>query len=225
MNDDEFDALLARSTRLRPADLVPEIVLHQADDLAALWSAHEAASGRRGSATPYWCVAWPGGRALARHLLDRPAIVAGRRVLDVGSGSGLCAIAAARVGAGDVVAADIDADACRAIERNAARNGVAVRAIRDDPVGKPTQAEVILAADLWYEPFLARRVTPWLRDLATRGHVVLVADPGRAHAPREGLEDLARHELPPSPGPEPGESMRVRICRLLPAGAGPAPAQ
>ena len=223
MNELEFDAFLARSTRLRPVILVPEIALHQADDLAELWAEQEAASGRPGSATPYWCVAWPGGQALARFLLDQPAIVAGRRVLDVGSGSGLCAIAAARAGAREVTAADIDADACRAIGRNASANGVTLRTSRDDPVGRETAADVVLAADLWYEPFLARRVTPWLRGLAARGCEVLVADPGRAHAPRRDLAELASHELAPAPGPEPGESMRVRVFRLLPANAAPPP--
>lgn len=222
LRPESFDALLARATRARRPPLVPEISLLLADDLPALWSAREAASGRKGSAAPYWGVAWPGGQALARYLLDEPQRVAGRRVLDVGSGSGLCAIAAAMAGAREVVAADIDPDACRAISRNAALNGVRVATTHEDPVGLDSAADVILAADLWYERFFAHRITAWLAGQARAGRVVLAADPGRSYAPRTGLEELVRHEIVPAPGLEPGGTSVARVFRFSPGAAPPA---
>jgi predicted nicotinamide N-methyase len=128
----------------------------------------------------------------------------------VGSGSGLCAIAAALAGAREVVAADIDPDACRAILRNAASNGAAVTVTDLDPIGTEPPAEVILAADLWYERFFAQRVTHWLRQSARSGRTILMADPGRSYAPREGIEELARHDISPARALERADVITVR---------------
>jgi predicted nicotinamide N-methyase len=209
-----FDEFLADATHLRRHALVPEVLLHLADNLPALWSAREEWTGKPGGAAPYWGVAWPGGLALARLLLDRPELVRDKLVLDVGSGSGLCAIAAALAGAREVVAADIDPDACLAISRNAALNGVAVTVTGFDPIGTGLPADVVLAADLWYERFFAQRVTHWLRQLARSGHAILMADPGRSYAPREGIEELARHDVFPAEALERAEVVTVRAFRF-----------
>jgi predicted nicotinamide N-methyase len=222
VDTEAFDQLLARATRATRPPPVPEIVLHLADDLPALWSAREAVSGRTGSAAPYWGVAWPGGLALARYLLDEPQWVAGLRVLDVGSGSGICAIAAAIAGAREVIAADLDPDACLAIARNAALNGVHVATMPEDPLGLDATADLILAADLWYERFFAHRVTAWLASQARAGRTVLAADTGRSYGPRTGLEELARREIVPAPGLEPGGTTLARVFRFLPAAPPPA---
>src|SRR5881394_2610901 len=76
------------------------------------------------AAPPFWAFPWAGGQALARHILDHPEIVAGRRVLDLAAGSGLVALAAARAGAASVVANEIDAYAIAAIRLNATCNGL-----------------------------------------------------------------------------------------------------
>lgn len=217
-----FDLFHAGATRVRTPALVPEVRLGLADDLAALWRAREAWTGHPGGPAPYWGVAWPGGQALARFLLDRPDLVAGRTVLDMGSGSGLCAIAAAVAGAREVVAADTDPHACLAIARNASLNAVRVATRTEDPIACTGQWDVILAADLWYERFLAQRVTGWLAAQARGGANVYLADPGRAFFPRQGLEELACHAFAPEPGLEPGPQALARVWRFRSPAAGAA---
>jgi predicted nicotinamide N-methyase len=148
---------------------------------------------------PFWAFAWAGGQALARYLLDHPAEVAGRSVLDFGAGSGLVAIAAAKAGAARVLAAETDHFAAAAIAANAALNDVAI-AVRTtdllDTIGP--RWEVVKAGDVCYERPMADRVTAWLRGLAARGILVLLGDPGRAYLPREGLVERARYLVPTS---------------------------
>ncbi|MEV6599684.1 50S ribosomal protein L11 methyltransferase [Actinoplanes sp. NPDC051346] len=182
---------------LRPVDLVPEIRLYLAEDPTLLWARLEAAAGQRLLA-PFWASAWPGGQALARYVLDNPALVAGRRVLDIASGSGLVAIAAARAGAASVVANDIDPYASVAIEANARANGVPVTCLSDDlldgEAGDGVDADVILAGDGLYEETLAARVLAFLSRRAARGELVLAGDPGRGHAVSGLLERVAVYE-------------------------------
>ena len=177
--------------------LCPELRLRTAPDLASLWSAHEQWLGTTGVAPPFWGIVWPGGAALARYIFDHPAHVEDRVVLDFGSGCGICAIAAARAGARRVYAADIDPYSRLAIESNARLNGVRVEVTADDVCGA-LGWNVVLAADIWYERFLAQRVTPWLRSLAGTGATVLMGDIGRAHLPRSGLIERATYAIPTS---------------------------
>src|SRR6201994_3282947 len=121
--------LIAAGTRLGRVPLVPEIRLHQAGDPISLWQRTEDTSGRTGLDPPFWAFAWAAGQALARYLLDHPQTARGRDVIDIASGSGLVAIAAAMAGAAVVTAYDIDPLAAAAIEANAAANGVTVRAV------------------------------------------------------------------------------------------------
>ena len=193
--------------------LCPEIRLHLARDLEEIRAHQEDTLGRTGVGPAYWAAAWPGGEALARHLLDHPELVAGRRVLDLGAGSGLCAIAAALAGATRVEAADTDPCAVAAIAANAALNGVRVEAVAEDLVGSAPRWEVVLAADLWYERFFAARVTPWLRELAQAGVHVIVADCGRAFFPRHGLVRLAEHEVRPH-HPEAGAVVKAGVWSM-----------
>ena len=174
---------------------MPELALHLASEITPIWQATEESLARAGVEPPYWAFAWPGGQALARFVLDDPAQVAGRRVLDLAAGGGIAAIAAARAGAAEVAAAEIDPLAAAAIRANATLNGVDVAVALADPLLSPPEAEVILAGDVCYEARMTARVVPWLRAAATRGIVVLLADPGRAYLPREGLVPLARYEV------------------------------
>jgi len=202
-------------TRETPDPLCPELRVRQVHALTALWECGEAELGALGIGLPFWAVAWPGGRALARYLLDHPARVRGRSVLDLGSGCGLCAIAAARCGARPVTASDTDPFALAAVAMNAHANGVAVDTAAGDPLAAPPPAvDVILAADLWYEQPLAARITAWLAAAAAAGVEVLGADPGRRYSPSAGTETLASVQVPVSTEIERDPVMTARIFRL-----------
>ncbi|HYS40367.1 MAG TPA: 50S ribosomal protein L11 methyltransferase [Pseudonocardiaceae bacterium] len=171
------------------APLVPEITLRLADEPFALWE--------RANTLPYWAFAWAGGQALARYVLDHRAVVAGRQVLDLASGCGLVAIAAALAGATAVTATDVDPLAVRAIEVNAQANGTQVTAARTDVLDTDGgDAELILAGDVCYDRAMADRVLPFLARAAARGIQVLVGDPGRAHFPTTGFHALATYSVP-----------------------------
>src|SRR5260370_42267318 len=119
-------AFVLANSRLAPVPGVPEISLPLADDAFSVWEAAERELGESAQPPPFWAFAWPGGQALARYLLDHPEQVAGRPVLDLGSGSGLTAIAAAMAGASAVPASELDPFAGAAIGLNAAANHVAL---------------------------------------------------------------------------------------------------
>ena len=189
--------MLRAGTELRPVPLVPEIRLHQANDPVALWQQVEAMSGRTGLEPPFWAFAWAGGQALARYLLDHPEAGRGRRVIDIASGSGLVAIAAARAGAAAVTAYDIDPLAAAAIGINAAVNDVAVTAVCADVLDEDgPDAELVLVADAFYERDLAARVTGFAGRCRARGADVVVGDFGRTYLPRARLTPLAAYDVP-----------------------------
>ena len=189
-------AFVLRHTRLRPVVGLEELRLHLADEVLPLWHAVQLETADPDAALPYWAFAWGGGLALARYLREHPEAVAGRRVFDLASGSGLCAIAAMQAGAAAATAADIDAFAVSAIELNARANGCRVALVRRDVLdGDVPDADVILAGDCWYEAVLAERVLPWLERAAAHGLDVLVGDPGRRYLPKDRLMELARYEV------------------------------
>lgn len=184
-------------TTASASPLVPEVVLRLGWGVVELWEGVEVEAGRTGLEPPFWAFAWAGGQALARYVLDHPGEVAGRRVLDVASGSGLVAIAAARAGAASVTASDVDPLAVAAVAVNAAANGVRVRADAADLLdGDGGDAEVVLVGDAFYQRQLAERVTAFLQRAADRGARVLVGDPERAYLPRERLVPVAAYDVP-----------------------------
>jgi predicted nicotinamide N-methyase len=190
------DAFVRAETRLRPVPHAPEISLHVADEATELWRRTEEELGQLGLPPPFWAFAWAGGQALARYLLDHPEAVRGRRVLDFASGSGLVAIAAAKAGATEVDACDIDPFAIAAIGINAAANGVGVAAVEADLVGRDGGWDTVLAGDVCYERDLAQRATGWLFGLSRRGATVLIGDPGRSYLPNDRLEAVATYRVP-----------------------------
>lgn len=209
-------AIVARHTRLRDVEGLAGIRLHLADDAAPVWQATEEALGMTGAPIPFWAFAWAGGLALALYLEDHPAEVRGRRVLDFATGSGLVAIAAARAGAAEVVAADIDPFAEVAIERNARANSVRLAFVGRDLLDEePPEVDVLLAADTWYEGPLAARVLPWLRGAARRGTRVLVGDPGRRYLPATGLDPIASCEVMTTTKLEDRDIVRARVFALI----------
>ena len=207
-------AFIRAQTRLLPVPLVPVIRLHLADEAVDLWQSTEEELGQIGLPPPFWAFAWAGGQALARYVVDHPATVAGRRVLDVASGSGLVAIAAVMAGAASVEAADIDAFAAEAMALNDAANAVALRVRCEDLIGHDEGWDVVLTGDIFYERDIAARMTDWLSALQRRGATVLIGDPGRSYLPAERLEELARYEVPVTRALEDAEIKRTRVWRF-----------
>ena len=192
--------MIRAGTELRPVPLVPDIRIHQASDPIGLWQPTELQSGRTGLDPPFWAFAWAGGLALARYLLDHPETVRGRHVIDIASGSGVAAIAAARAGAATVTAYDIDPVAAVAIGMNAAANGVTVPAVCADVLDQDdlpaAGADLVLVADAFYQGDLAGRVMRFAERGHARGAAVLVGDFGRAFLPRDRLAELASYDVP-----------------------------
>jgi predicted nicotinamide N-methyase len=193
------DQIIRDSAQLSSVPLVPEIRLYQASEPMSVWQHTERATGRAGLDPPFWAFAWAGGQALARYLLDHPGTVTGRRVIDIASGSGLVAIAAALAGAAAVTAYDIDPLAAAAITVNAAANGVPVPAVcadvlTEDDLPAPG-TDLVLVADAFYERDLARQVLRFAERSQARGVAVLAGDFGRAYLPRARLAPLASYDI------------------------------
>ena len=207
---------IARVAAPAPSVLCPEIRLYQAPDALAAWQGAAAPLPDLGPACPYWACPWPGGEALARYLLDAPERVRGRTVYELGAGGGIGAIAAGQAGARRVHAVDCDPFAVAAIALNARLTAIAIDAALDDPLDRapPSDVDVILAADLWFEAWLARRVTDWLRRASRNGVRVLAADLGRAHVPRGGRTELASYAVPTSPISERQALTTTRVFEL-----------
>jgi predicted nicotinamide N-methyase len=204
-----------------PVPYVPELVLFQASELTPLW--HATARELRGwDDSPYWAFPWAGGQALARHVLDHPEVVAGRRVLDFATGSGLVAIAAARAGAASVVAADVDPFCRAAVRLNADLNRVSIDFREEDPrAAAAAGADVVLAGDVFYERELADGALAWFRALASGGIRVLAGDADRVYAPRDGFAVVAVHDVPTTVEIEDRPFRRARVLELLPPPARP----
>ncbi|TSJ60573.1 methyltransferase [Starkeya sp. 3C] len=219
-------AFIREQTRLIAPPLVPEILLHLAEESLPIWQRTEEELGEIGLPPPYWAFAWAGGQALARHVLDHPEIVRGKRILDFAAGSGLVGIAAGRAGARAVEAADIDRFAHAAIALNATENATrnatvdatpgttcGITVLATDIVGIDGGWDVVLAGDIAYERDLAERVFAWLESLAARGADVWIGDPGRSYLPRERLEKIAEYGVPVSRDLEDTEIKRTSVWR------------
>lgn len=194
---DRAAAFVRAQTAIGCAGLVPEISLHLASEITPIWQATEQWLDLHNAEPPFWAFAWPGGQALARHVLDHPSLVAGRRVLDFAAGGGIAAIACAMAGASAVEAAEIDPLAHTAITLNAALNGVSIAMPDADVVGSACRWDLILCGDVCYEAPMTGYIMPWLRAMA-RDAEVWLADPGRAYLPREGLRGFANYRVPTS---------------------------
>jgi len=208
--------IIRAGTRLAAVPLVPEIRLHQASEPIGLWQRTEEVTGQAGLDPPFWAFAWAGGRALARYLLDHPETVRGRRVIDIASGSGLVAIAAAMAGAAAVTAYDIDPLAAAAIEVNAAANGVTIPAVRADVLNAdtPPDTDLVLVADAFYERDLAAQVLRFLEQSHAAGAAVLAGDFGRTYLPRARLAPLATYDVPGLLAMEGTDTKRTTVWTL-----------
>jgi predicted nicotinamide N-methyase len=189
-------AFILENTRLQQPPHTPELTLRLADEITPIWRMTEEALAEIGLPPPFWAFAWAGGQALARYILDNPGLVAGKRVIDFASGSGIVAIAAMKAGAAHVLATDIDGFCGAALVLNAEVNGVTVDFTDQDLLNTPAPAvDVILAGDICYEKPLADRVMTWLKTAQAAGAYVLIGDPGRSYFPRQGLTKLAEYQV------------------------------
>jgi predicted nicotinamide N-methyase len=213
----DWETFIGANTKLLSPPLVPEIKLHLAEESLPIWQKTEDELGEMNIPPPYWAFAWAGGQALARYLLDNPSITAGQKVLDLGSGSGLTAIAARMAGAHAVLAADIDEVALVAIRMNAAANGVTVETTAQDMLGSgPGTAGIILAGDLFYERTLGARMLTFLGACTKAGASVLVGDPQRAYFPKDRFEAVAEYRVPVTRELEDAEIKKAAVWRLRP---------
>jgi predicted nicotinamide N-methyase len=212
-------AFIRANTRLKPVPHVPEISLHVADESVPIWLKTEEELETIGLPPPYWAFAWAGGQALARYVLDHAEVVADKRVLDLASGSGLVAIAAAKAGATPVIAADIDAFTEAAISLNCEANEVYVDVVVHDLLDTPTSPaaryDVILVGDLFYERDTAARALAFLDRHAATVTRVLIGDPGRTYLPKDRLTRLAEYSVPMTRELEDLEIKRTSVWELL----------
>ena len=212
-------AFVHANTRLLPVPLVPEIRLHLAEESLPIWQKSEEELGQMNVPPPYWAFAWAGGQALARYMLDNPDLIAGRRVLDLGAGSGLTAIAGMLAGATHALAADIDALALAAISLNATANAVAVETTAADllaPGGDrwALQCNMVLVGDLFYERPMADLVLAFIEAAGVRGADVLVGDPSRSYFPQKRFRQVAEYSVPVTRELEDAEIKRTAVWRL-----------
>ena len=210
------EAFITANTRPLAPPLVPEILLHLAEESLPIWQKTEEELGEMNVPPPYWAFAWAGGQALARYVLDNPALLSGKRVVDLGCGSGLTAIAAMHAGAANVLAADIDRMALAAVRLNAALNGVEVTTTSDDLLAEPPEPfDVVLIGDLFYERALADLVSRYIDQAATHGALVLIGDPQRNYFPKGRFTSAAQYRVPVTRELEDAEIKLTAVWRLV----------
>ncbi|UJW83882.1 class I SAM-dependent methyltransferase [Devosia sp. SL43] len=190
---DPITAFIVANLELRPLPSLPAISLyvsHARSRLSRLANPEDT-----DPPPPYWAFPWAGGLALAHHFVEHPELIAGKRVLDLGAGSGLVGIAAAKAGA-IVSAAEIDPNGRAAIALNAAANGVEVALIDVDlRAAPPAEIEMIAAGDVFYHADVAALMLPFLERCAAAGIDVMIGDPDRRDLPVQRLERLASYAV------------------------------
>jgi predicted nicotinamide N-methyase len=208
------ETFILENTSVMSPPHVPEIRLHLADEAHDLWLKTEEELEEIGLPPPFWAFAWAGGQGLARYVLDHPATVAGKRVVDFASGSGLVAIAAMKAGAASVLAADIDPWTKTAIVLNSRLNNFELAITSKNLIGTELEVDVLLAGDVFYDVGFANALVPWFTTLAQSGKTVIVGDPGRSYCPRHLMEPLATYEVPVTRALEDAEVKKTTVWRF-----------
>lgn len=213
------ETFIRKNTALDAPAMVPEFKLWLASEYVPIWQATEAWLEEQNVDPPYWAFCWPGGQAIARFLLDNPAHVRGKTVIDFAAGSGVSAMAAARAGADSVIANDIDLLSLVAARLNAETNGLTIGTSAEDWLAgaeAEPPADVVIAGDVCYEREMSVRALAWLRGHANAGRLVLLGDPGRNYFSAQGLEELARYDIPTSLQLENRGMRETVVWRVLP---------
>lgn len=211
----QAERFIRDNTRLLAPPLVPEILLHLAEESVPIWQKSEEELGEMNVPPPYWAFAWAGGQALARYILDHKETCRGKSVLDLGSGSGMTAIAARKVGARTVIAADIDRLALQSVLLNSKANGVSVEIVSEDLLAAPPgHFDVILVGDLFYERTLADRVLAFIDMARAAGSAVLIGDPQRSYFPRGRFTAVAEYSVPVTRDLEDSEIKKTAVWRV-----------
>lgn len=215
VDDAARETFIRAHARLQAPPLTPELSLWLAAEATELWEASETFLEQENLPPPFWAFAWAGGQALARCLLDRPAIVRGKRVLDFGAGCGIAAIAAMSAGAAAATAADLDPFARIAAEMNAAANEVAVAGYVGDATALDlSDYDVVLAADVCYDRRQADPATQWLKSASENGVEVFLGDPGRMYLPSDLDSPIAEFDVPTPTALENAPITPTRIWHL-----------
>lgn len=210
-------SFILENTKLGFPPLLPEVRLYLADESLPIWKKMEDHLGALNVPPPFWAFAWPGGQALARYILDRPEEIIGRRVIDIGAGSGLTAIAAARAGADAVLAVDIDLFALEAIALNAEANKVSLQTSESDLLSAEFNAvDVILVGDLFYERPLAEKVMASLRKAGQNKIKILIGDPERTYFPKNEFCCITQYDVPVSLDLEDSLLKRTTVWQFTP---------
>lgn len=216
LSDADIAAFIRERLPLAPAPTLPQLVTHQATPKSGLGRIAQ-------DGTPFWAYCWPGGLALAHHIFAHPDLVRNRKVLDLGTGSGLVAIAAAMSGAPDVTAIDIDHRAVIAASLNAKANAVNLTTRCLDILDRePLPVDLVTVGDLFYDPALAERVLACLTRYQAKGIDVLIGDPGRAFLPAPKLARVSAYLAPDIGIGAPiskKESGIYRLCQPCPCAA------
>lgn len=206
---------IRENTRILSPPLVPEVQLHLAEESVPLWEKTEEELGEMNVPPPFWAFAWAGGQALARYILDHSALADGKRVVDLGAGSGLCAIAARLAGAVDVLAADVDPFSPFAIAMNSEINNTLIRATTENLlVQPPPPIDLLLVGDLFYEKELSCSVMSWCQNAASNGALVLIGDPKRSFFPVDNFEPVAEYSVPVTRALEDSEIKRTSVWQM-----------
>lgn len=196
MNPDSFQKFLIDYTLLKTVDFVPEILLYQACEITPIWQATENWLAKQNIEPPFWAFAWPGGKALARYILDHPHLVYQKKVLDFAAGCGIAAIAAGKSKAQFIEIADIDPLAQQACAINTKANHILLDKNSNDVVGQLCQWDLIFCGDVCYEAPMTHHIWPWLKQCAATGANVIIADPGRTYLPRKELSAIYEYDIP-----------------------------
>jgi len=213
------EGFIRANTALERPAMVPEFRLWLATEYVPIWQATEAWLEEQNVDPPYWAFCWPGGQAIARYLLDNPERVRGKRVIDFAAGSGVSSMAAAQAGAQSVVANDIDLLSLVAARLNASAGALAFDISADDlktALGPLPEADVVIAGDVCYEREMSVRALAWLRNHANAGRLVVLGDPGRNYFSAQGLQELARYEIPTSLQLENRGMRETVVWRVMP---------
>jgi predicted nicotinamide N-methyase len=193
----DAERFIRENTKAIAPPLVPEIILRLAEESLPIWQKTEDELGEMNVPPPYWAFAWAGGQAVSRYLLDHRDVCEGRSVVDLGAGSGISAIAAAKAGAAPVLVADIDRLALAACMINARVNGVAIETTGADLLSSPAPSDaLVIVGDLFYERELAGRVLSYIDDAKARGCTVYVGDPRRSYFPAGRFTPLVEYQVP-----------------------------